>query len=237
MSCVNFGWGKISGRRWGLVNQARASLRRGACPGRRVGARLWGMMMAAVAKAKTRLSRSDWILAGFRALVSGGPDAIRVEALARDLAATKGSFYWHFKDLRDLHGAMLQAWETLASTEVTAAARRPDLSPRDRVLLLVDRVAAIPAAESGGQAVEPAMRDWGRTDPLAREVLERVDARRLADLRDFLGETGLTFMQAAEAAVRFYAAVIGLENLRISCGIDMVVPLRAVAELILAEAA
>ncbi len=47
--------------------------------------------------AKARLTRSDWVLAGFRALLASGPDAIRVEALARDLRATKGSFYWHFK--------------------------------------------------------------------------------------------------------------------------------------------
>ena len=187
--------------------------------------------------AKARLTRSDWVLAGFRALLAAGPDAIRVEALARDLRATKGSFYWHFKDLPDLRLAMLTAWEALASTRITEALRQSALSPRDRVLTLADRVATLPAVEEGGLALEPAIRDWGRVDPLARSVLERVDARRIADLSDFLGEAGLPYMQAASAAVRFYAAVIGLENLRITCGIDMGPPLRAVAEDILDRAA
>ncbi|MFN3661424.1 TetR family transcriptional regulator [Yoonia sp.] len=43
----------------------------------------------------------DWLMAGFRALASHGPSALRAAALARDLGTTKGSFYWHFKDLPD----------------------------------------------------------------------------------------------------------------------------------------
>ncbi len=194
-------------------------------------------MTAAPAKeAKPRLHRSTWVFAGFRALVAGGPDAIKVEPIARELGTTKGSFYWHFKDLGDLKAAMLAAWEELATTEITSSVRRAALSPRDRVMLLVDRVSVIPDAEAGGQAVEPAIRDWGRIDPAARAVLERVDAQRLADLRAFLAEAGLGYMDAAEGAVRFYAAVIGLEYLRITCGIDMGPPLRAVAEDILGRA-
>ena len=40
-------------------------------------------------------------MAGFRALARSGARALRAEALARDLDTTKGSFYWHFKDLPD----------------------------------------------------------------------------------------------------------------------------------------
>lgn len=183
--------------------------------------------------AKARLHRSDWVLAGFRALVAGGPEAIRVEPIARELNATKGSFYWHFKDLNDLRSAMLAAWEELATTEITAPIRRSGLSPRDQVMLLADRVSDIPEVEAGGLAVEPAVRDWGRTDPQARAVLERVDAQRLADLCAFLGAAGLATGRASEGAVRFYSAVIGLEALRMTAGIEMQAPLRAVAEAIL----
>ena len=75
---------------------------------------------------------------------------------------------------------------------------------------------------------------------LPDEVLRKVygaNAARLFGLEDEFEALEVGINRAAEAAVRFYAAVIGLENLRISCGIDMVVPLRAVAESILAEAA
>lgn len=183
--------------------------------------------------ARARLGRSDWVMAGFRALVAAGPEAIKVEPIARDIGATKGSFYWHFKTLRELHAAMLEAWELLATTEITGSVRRAALSPRDRVLLLVDLVSAVPQDEVGGMAVEPALRDWGRTAPLARAVLQRVDAQRLADLRAFFADAGLDSAAAAEGAVRFYAAVIGLENLRITCGVEMRPALRSVAVSIL----
>ncbi len=189
------------------------------------------------APARPKLTRSDWIMAGFDALVGGGHEAIRVEALARDLGTTKGSFYWHFKDLRAFHAAMLEAFERLATTGITFSARRGGGPPRERVMRLVEAVSTLPEDECDGAALEPALRDWGRTDPLARAVLERVDARRLADLCAFLGEAGLDAARASEGAVRLYAAVLGLESLRITCGVDMRGPLTAVALAILGEEA
>ncbi|HYP55470.1 MAG TPA: helix-turn-helix domain-containing protein, partial [Solirubrobacterales bacterium] len=44
----------------------------------------------------TRTPRTAWVEEGLRALATGGPDAVRVEALARALGVTKGGFYWHF---------------------------------------------------------------------------------------------------------------------------------------------
>lgn len=182
---------------------------------------------------KARLAPADWIMAGFRALAAEGAQAVRVEALARDLGATKGSFYWHFKDLGALHQAMLDAWAELAGTAVTAAARAAELDPRARVLRLVDLVSVLPEAEVSGGALEPAVRDWGRTDPRAGAVLARVDRRRIEALRDLLAEAGLSAEAAEDGAAAFYGALIGLESLRISAGVAMRAPLRRVAEAIL----
>src|SRR6185503_7754202 len=57
-----------------------------------------------------RLDADAWIAAAFDALAKGGIDAVRVEALAKALDITKGSFYWHFADRRALLDAMLEAW-------------------------------------------------------------------------------------------------------------------------------
>ncbi|NLH83356.1 MAG: TetR family transcriptional regulator, partial [Phyllobacteriaceae bacterium] len=48
---------------------------------------------------RSTLSAEDWIKAAFRALSVGGVQAIRAEAIARDLNVSKGAFYWHFKDV------------------------------------------------------------------------------------------------------------------------------------------
>jgi AcrR family transcriptional regulator len=178
---------------------------------------------------KARLGRIDWILAGYRALAQGGVSALRVEALARDIGTTKGSFYWHFKDAADLQQDMLETWEKLATTEITAAVKRSDLGPQEKLSLLIDMISILPGPQLGGSAIEPAIRDWGRTDPRARLVLERVDRQRLADLSEFLTAAGLDTDAVPEASRILYAAVIGLEHLRMTTGTDMRSALQAVS--------
>jgi AcrR family transcriptional regulator len=68
--------------------------------------------------ASTRTPRSSWIDAGLRALGAGGPDAVRIEPLARALGVTKGGFYWHFDDRRALVEEMLDNWERVSIDEV-----------------------------------------------------------------------------------------------------------------------
>src|SRR3954467_13726050 len=70
--------------------------------------------------ALTRTPRSSWIDEGLRALAAAGPDAVRVEPLARALGVTKGGFYWHFDDRRALLDEMLDAWERRFVDDVIA---------------------------------------------------------------------------------------------------------------------
>src|SRR4051812_49828529 len=70
--------------------------------------------------AQARTPREDWIAAGLKALARGGPEAVRVEPLARELGATKGSFYWHFQDRAALLQALLDDWERMVVDEVIA---------------------------------------------------------------------------------------------------------------------
>jgi len=66
----------------------------------------------------TRTPRSGWIDEGLRALAAGGPDAVRIEALARTLGVTKGGFYGHFSHRKALLEAMLDSWERMSTDEV-----------------------------------------------------------------------------------------------------------------------
>lgn len=195
----------------------------------------YGFRMGAAA-AKTRLGRNDWVLAGLRALVRGGIQAVKVEPLARDLQTTKGSFYWHFKDLPDLHQTMLELWEEVATTRITAAVQGSGLDGRGQLMLLLDMVSIRPDDVVGGVAVEPALREWGRIDPRAGAVLERVDRRRLDDLAGFLAAAGAAKTDLNAAAQTIYAAVIGLEALRLTAAVDMRGVLGALVAQVLAGA-
>lgn len=69
-------------------------------------------MAKAHGASSSSLGREAWIAAGLAALSSGGVEAVRVEVLARALHVTKGSFYWHFADRRELLDAIVAHWET-----------------------------------------------------------------------------------------------------------------------------
>src|SRR5689334_11922394 len=72
----------------------------------------YGAMAAKLAAVpKTSLTAEDWADAALDALATGGLEAVAVEALARRLKVTKGSFYWHFGNRDELIKAALEAWE------------------------------------------------------------------------------------------------------------------------------
>src|SRR5882757_4805070 len=83
----------------------------------------------------TRTPRSRWIEEGLRALADGGPDAVRVEALAQALGVTKGGFYGHFADRNALLDEMLDAWERMSTDEVLERVERHGGDVRTRLRL------------------------------------------------------------------------------------------------------
>jgi AcrR family transcriptional regulator len=158
---------------------------------------------------KVKLSAEDWLMAGFRALASSGPSALRAEALARDLQTTKGSFYWHFRDLPDYLARLIQFWEESAFEGVIARLD-PDLPPRPRLEQLCLLAAGLRDPGYGGAALEPAIRAWALSDGKVAEAVARMDARRIAYVQRLCVEAGVV---ATATPILLYALVVGLETL------------------------
>ena len=162
---------------------------------------------------KPRLSAEDWISAAFRALTTGGPQAVRAEAIARDLGVSKGSFYWHFEDVPALKSAMLEHWMDVATRQIITTVEYSRLDPAEQLRLLVRIAASNGNAAYGGRLAEAAIRDWARYDVIAVETLQTVDRLRLDFLAQLFGETGQDTARAHVSASLLYAALIGLEQL------------------------
>jgi AcrR family transcriptional regulator len=139
--------------------------------------------------------------------------------MATDLCATKGSFYWHFADIAALRSAMLAAWEEVATRRLSALVDASGLDGAGKLALLIRLVAVEPPADLGGAGIEPAIRAWARTDAQARAVQTRVDHQRLQDLAGWFAQTGDPRPEASAQAL--YAAILGLESLRLTTGTDM----------------
>ena len=129
--------------------------------------------------APIRTPRSTWIDAGLRALSAGGPDAVRVEALAQSLGVTKGGFYWHFTDRRALLDEMLHTWERAGVDEVIERVEGGGGDGRAKLR----RLSGLAGSNSETLRIDLAVRDWSRRDKRVAKRLTRVDNRRMDYLR------------------------------------------------------
>ncbi len=132
----------------------------------------------------TRTPPNRWIEEGLSALAAGGPEAVRIEPLARALGISKGGFYWHFSDRQSLLEEMLDAWERTWVDEVIEAVEAEDKDARSRLR----RLFAL-AAASGSELlkIELAIRNWARREEAVAERLRRVDNRRMDYMRSLFG--------------------------------------------------
>ena len=136
--------------------------------------------------AKARTPRKRWIYAGLDALAAGGPDAVRIEALAEELRVTKGGFYWYFDNRRALLEELLDAWERTLIDEVI---ERIDSEGGDARTKLWHLFTLAGSGETLSLLrAELAIRDWARRDTAVAERLRRVDNRRMDYMRGLFSQ-------------------------------------------------
>lgn len=133
-------------------------------------------------KFETRTPRGRWIEAGLEALAAGGPDAVRVEALAKQLGVTKGGFYGFFADRDALLMAMLDTWERESTDEVLERVEREGGDPKTRIT----RAGVLTFSSDRLLPIDLAIRDWARRDQAVADRLRRVDNRRMDLLREMI---------------------------------------------------
>ena len=162
--------------------------------------------------ARPQTDRDTWLRAATQTLADSGVDGVKVETLARQIGLTKGSFYWHFKDRRDLQDAVLEHWREGRIRDI----RKQTLAhPGAEVAALLHTIEVYSSARNRkGIAIEAAVRDWARRDAQAAIVVEQVDAERLAcSCRLFLA-CGLPPHEAQARSLLLYAYVFGVSLMR-----------------------
>jgi AcrR family transcriptional regulator len=153
--------------------------------------------------ANVRTPRSAWIEAAQQALGVGGPDAVRVEALAASLGVSKGGFYWHFKDRRALLDEMLDGWEKAVVEDVIASVESQPVEPRAKLQHL------FALASTADFAVELAIRDWSRRDAEVAARLRGIDSRRMAYLRSLFGQFCASEGEVEARSMLTYSLFVG----------------------------
>jgi len=149
----------------------------------------------------------DWVAAGLAELATHGVDGVRVEVLAERLGVTKGGFYRRFKDRRALLDAILETWRDGRVSSIERQAREGGDTPLERIKELTRLFTE--RANTQGMAIELAIRQWARTDPLAAAAAAIVDEARLTTASRLYRELGLSPADADARAVLYYAYLFG----------------------------
>lgn len=159
---------------------------------------------------KPQLTRDAWEEAALKALLTGGPEAVAVQPLAARLGATKGSFYWHFRTRDELLRGALERWRERFTLQVIDELERltPSHDPAARLRLLLEKVTSGVREPPGEQRILA-----GIHDPVVRDVVTDVTARRTAYVAELVAGTGLPPATAGRRAFHFYAWFLGYAQL------------------------
>lgn len=154
------------------------------------------------------VTRDGWLSTGLLVVAGAGLSGLRVDSLAAAASVTKGSFYHHFVDLADFRRSLLAHYEEQCTAQhIEANSRLGLLPPRDRLWALADAVLA-----GGNKGLDVQMRSWAHQDDDAHDTLARVDARRIAYLRDLAVELVGDTSRGDDLAHTIYYLHIGSEH-------------------------
>jgi len=159
---------------------------------------MYAFPMSPKTRATPRLGRQDWINAAIEELAASGIGSVTVENLATRLGITRGSFYHHFSDRRELVDAMLEYWAEEWTYSVRDQVKSLGLDPGNTLLVLLRTIRSHRAAE-----LDAPIRAWALHDDMARAVLAKVDRTRMEMIHEQFLALGFKGLEAENRARLF----------------------------------
>lgn len=150
-----------------------------------------------------KLGRQDWVQAALETFMEKGIEAVKVDVLAKSLKITRGSFYWHFKNLDDLLTAVIQEWRAVETENVMQQVEKIGGTASQQLLHLLE------IAAKDDNRLEKAMRIWAIHDVRAMASIEQVDKQRLEYLQHLFLKIGFSQPDAALRAQVTYSVKLG----------------------------
>jgi AcrR family transcriptional regulator len=122
------------------------------------------------------LTREDWVAAARKVLEKRGIAEVKIDRLARQFKVTRGSFYFHFSSLKDLHDDLIKEWRRSNCAPFHAMA---DVEVADGVQFFSDIVHAWVDEKPFSPKLDLAVRDWARTSKELNKEVVAIDELRI----------------------------------------------------------
>jgi AcrR family transcriptional regulator len=141
------------------------------------------------------LSRESWLEAARKQLERRGIAAVKIDALARQFKVTRGSFYFHFAGLKDLHEGLIGIWRVRNCEPFRAL---QDLT-MDGHAFFAKVIRTMVDEDPFSSSLDMAIRDWSRTSRTLAAEVKATDALRIELLARAFRDMGY---DADESVVR-----------------------------------
>lgn len=165
-----------------------------------------------------KVTREDWLNAAKEVLISHGAADVKVLSLSQKLGVSRSSFYWYFKDRKDLLRALLADWEARNTRSIVAKCEQPSVNVTQAVCnffrCFIDK-------DLFDQGLDFAVREWSRRDQAVRKLIDVADAERIRAATDMLKRFGYEEKDADARARILYFMQLGYHALEVRESMDL----------------
>ncbi|MBL4759061.1 MAG: TetR/AcrR family transcriptional regulator [Rhizobiales bacterium] len=158
--------------------------------------------MATRSQKPPRLSKSNWLDHGLKILAASGANALKAEPLCRSLQVSRGSFYWHFRDIGAFHSELLARWRVRATDDIIEDVDQKGDSS-ERLELLMNK------AMGHEDRLERAIRSWAAQNADVAVAVAEIDKIRLDYVCQLLEAAGVPADRVQARAAFIYWANLG----------------------------
>lgn len=152
-----------------------------------------------------RLAADDWLRAALDIMADEGISGVKIQRLCDRLGVTKGSFYWHFRDLEDFLGGLARRWAEDGARlhDKLLDASDPAASLQQAMRIFADRRI---------RNLARAMRDWAQNDDRARVAIRKADQDLFERVKASIVAIGFDDDEAEVRAKILYYSGVGFAH-------------------------
>jgi AcrR family transcriptional regulator len=152
-------------------------------------------------QSSARLGADDWLRAALDIMVEDGITGVKIQRLCDRLGVTKGSFYWHFRDLDAFLGELARRW---AEDGARLHGKIADEADAGASLQQAMRI----FADRRNRNLTRAMRDWAQNDERAHAAIRKADQALFEQVKAAIAAIGFDDAEAeVRAKILYYAGV------------------------------
>jgi len=153
-----------------------------------------------------RGSAEIWLNAAYDALIETGVDGVKIQPLAKRLSLSRTSFYWFFKDRKELLGALLDLWREKNTGNLIKQAEAYAETVSEAMLNIIDCWLMPDLFDA---RLEFAVRSWAVQSSDVMAEIEKADQQRLDALARLFTRFGQDARMADVRARTIYLVQIG----------------------------